>query len=48
MRSSTSRCFIAARSRRIADRRGASLARIAAFMSSVIFALSGIRNAGFA
>src|SRR5512146_690103 len=39
MRSSTSRCFIAASSRRIAPRRAVSLARIADFMSSLIFSL---------
>src|SRR5690606_20799569 len=36
VRSSTSRCLHAASSMRMASRRGASLARIAAFMSSVI------------
>src|SRR6185436_9113013 len=36
MRSSTSFCFMAARSRRTVDSRALSLARIAAFMSSVI------------
>src|SRR5439155_21016443 len=47
IRSSTSFCLIAASSRRIVDRRAASLARMAAFMSSVIVALSviGLRNA---
>src|SRR5688572_15359472 len=39
MRSSTSRCFRAARRSRMADRRALSLARIAAFMSSVILSL---------
>src|SRR6266513_2184733 len=39
IRSSTSLCFSAASSRRMADRRAASLARIAAFMSSVICCL---------
>src|SRR5665647_1554679 len=38
-RSSTSHCFIAASNRRIAPRRAVSLARIAVFMSSVIFCL---------
>ena len=42
MRSSTSRCLIAASSSRIVDRRAASFARIAAFMSSVILAFSDI------
>src|SRR5712664_3873517 len=45
MRSSTSLCFSAASSRRMADRRAASLARIAAFMSSVICCLSGMEGA---
>jgi len=40
MRSSTSRCFIAASRLRIASRRSASFARIAVFMSSVICSLS--------
>src|SRR5574344_1012576 len=39
MRSSTSFCFIAACSRRMVDRRALSLARMAVFMSSVIWAL---------
>src|SRR5205085_5905424 len=39
MRSSTSRCFIAASRPRIVSSRGASLARIAVFMSSVIRSL---------
>src|SRR5215472_1041440 len=42
MRSSTSRCLIAARSSRIVDRRAASRARIAAFMSSVMRSFSVI------
>src|SRR5205823_12079957 len=42
MRSSTSRCLMAARIRRIADSRAASLARMAAFMSSVICCLRGM------
>src|SRR5664279_4084389 len=40
LRSSTSRCLMAARSSRTVDRRGASFARIAFFMSSVMRALS--------
>src|SRR5512137_334846 len=44
MRSSTSRCFMAASKRRIAPRRAVSLARIAAFMSSVICCLRLISN----
>src|SRR5439155_13409026 len=42
IRSSTSFCLIAASSRRIVERRAASRARIAAFMSSVMVALSVI------
>src|SRR5882672_4550555 len=47
-RSSTSRCLIAASSRRIAERRCASFAFIAAFMSSVIldFRDMGVRGPG--
>src|SRR5690242_5846761 len=40
LRSSTSRCLIAASRRRIADKRAVALARIASFMSSVIRSLS--------
>jgi hypothetical protein len=39
MRSSTSFCFMAAVSRRMVPRRSLSLARMAAFMSSVICSL---------
>jgi hypothetical protein len=39
MRSSTSFCFIAASSRRMVPRRSLSLARMAVFMSSVIWSL---------
>src|SRR5262245_44928175 len=42
MRSSTSRCLMAERIRRTVDRRALSLARIAAFMSSVIFSLRDV------
>ena len=42
MRSSTSRCFIAASSMRMVDSRSASLARMAAFMSSVKRSLSAL------
>src|SRR5262245_8721216 len=41
MRSSTSRCLSAASRRRTVDRRAESLARIAAFMSSVILSFKG-------
>src|SRR5689334_6192433 len=42
MRSSTSRCLMAARMRRMAESRAASFARMAAFMSSVICCLRGM------
>src|SRR4030095_890523 len=42
MRSSTSLCLMAARMRRVADRRAESWARIAAFMSSVICCFKGM------
>src|SRR5690242_21949323 len=42
MRSSTSRCLMAARRRRMVDSRAASFARMAAFMSSLICCLRAI------
>src|ERR1051325_3230686 len=44
MRSSTSRCLIAACNNRIAPRRALSLARMAVFMSSVMRSFSGTAN----
>jgi hypothetical protein len=46
-RSSTSFCFMAASSRRMVPRRSLSLARIAAFMSSLIWSLSDMANPPF-
>ncbi|WP_420956133.1 hypothetical protein ACNSZH_06225 [Burkholderia gladioli] len=46
MRSSTSRCLIAASSRRIVASRALSFARIAAFMSSLIWSFKLIASPG--